>query len=185
MKTKEAKKIFNEQYDAFYNEIYSYIFAKTGDVHSTPEILNDSFLNFYKHVLSLEKDNIVNKRAYLYSIVQKNLAKYYKAKASPAVSLDAPETGADYDRLIAGELSEHIISPENSAQVSDLIQRILAYVAERPLLQRRAFILRFMFDMPVAKIAEELSLSSACTGNYIYRLLKDVRKEFQSEYIQQ
>lgn len=185
MKTKEAKKIFNEQYDAFYNQIYSYIFAKTGDVHSTPEILSDSFFDLYKHVSSLKKDDIINKRAYLYSIVQKNLEKYYKVQASPTVSSDSPEAGADYDQLISDELSEHIISPENSAQVSDLIQRILAYVAERPLLQRRAFILRFMFDMPIAKIAEELSLSSACTENYIYRLLKDVRKEFQSDYIQQ
>ena len=182
MKQDKALRIFNEVYDKNYNEVYSYILAKTGDIDRSPEILNDAFAAFYKAILSRKKDDIENKRAYLYSIVKNRLAAYYAERSNNAFSLDDTSEDENYDVLIEKALSEQLCSVEQEAEQNILIRDILTYISSFSLPQRQAFTLRFIFDLPMEEIARELGVSKACAGNYIYRTLAKVRTEFSSRF---
>lgn len=180
MTHKRATQIFNELYDATYEESYSYILAKTGDIHRASEILNDSYTAIYQHLLSSKKDTIENKRAYLFTIIRHNLSNYYKENASPVLSID-DDASMDYNALIADELIADF-NVQTQAEVKLLLDKILGFVSQKPELQRRAFVLRFLFDFKLSRIAKELSISEACAGNYIYRLVKELKEQFQAEY---
>ncbi len=179
MKRAQAESIFNELYSKTFNEAYGYILAKTGDTVATPRILKECYCELFRKFLKERTDEIENKRSYLFKIIRNQLIKYDEETMR---SLH-PETTRikKYTQFLEEELATELPDPQNKAELQEMLDKTLALIAEKPELQRRAFMLHHLYDFSIEQVASELSLSEMSVGNYIYNLTKEIRIMFQAD----
>ena len=178
MKRTSAESIFNELYKKTFNEAYGYILAKTGDTVATPQILKECYVEIYRTILNQREDNIENKRAFLFKIIRTHLIRYNESTMHSV----RPETTRirKYQQFLDEELNTEIPRPQSQAELKDMLDQALELISSKPEIQRRAFILHHFYDFSIEQVADELSLSKARAGNYIYNLTKEIRSMFQS-----
>jgi len=174
MKRTQAEVIFNELYKQTFNEAYGYILAKTGDTVATPDILRNCYLDFFRTILKQKDDNIDNKRGFLFKIIRKHLTKFNEESLRSA----RPETTRikKYVQFLEEELNTEILAPSSKDELNNMLERILMLISEKPDLQRRAFMLHHLYDFNIEQVAQELSLSEMCAGNYILNLTKEIKE---------
>lgn len=179
MKRAQAEAIFNELYKQTFNEAYGYILAKTGDTVATPDLLKKCYVDFFCTVLKQKEDNIDNKRGFLFKIIRKNLINF----SEESLRSTRPETTRikKYAQFLEEELNAEITCPQNEEELQDMLERTLILISEKPDLQRRAFMLHHLYDFSIEQVAQELSLTEMCAGNYILNLTKEIKEMLLTE----
>ena len=117
MKRIQAETIFNEFFAKTFNEAYGYILAKTGDTVATPDILKESYVEFYRALLKSNGDEIENKRGYLFKIIKNHLNKYNES----AMHSERPETTRikKYAQFLEEELETELRQPQDKEERRD------------------------------------------------------------------
>ncbi len=181
MKRSLAEEIFNQIYDQTFHEVFGFILAKTGDISSTPSILENSYSELYKKLLKMKEDKIENKRTYLFKLVRQQLEKYQKNVAKSKKSDIKKNRSKIRESKLLNELDTNFPKPKNRAEFSALLSDILNLISAKPVIQQRAFLFYFLYDYPISEVAATLSVSKSEALQYIYALTKEINDTYNPQ----
>ena len=74
-----------------------------------------------------------------------------------------------------------IIEIEDVLIEKEMINEIKKFLDSKSLEIQKIFYLHYFFDLTIAEIAEELSISESNVKNKLYRTLKDMRIKYRKE----
>lgn len=180
MKLKQAKNVFTQTYRETFQEAYGYTLAKTGDIEETPNILIRSYTALFDQLLQTKQMDTKSNRISLFKIIRHQINEYYKNDDAMADN----NTGRKikkYAQLLEEELNTELAMPANKAQLQAKLDEIWPMVSSKPIQMRRAFLLFYLFDFDIERIANELNTTEENIGNYIYLLTKEIRVNIQND----
>ncbi|MFA5840818.1 MAG: RNA polymerase sigma factor [Candidatus Paceibacterota bacterium] len=142
METKEEKreKLFIELYDIHADAIFRFCFFKTGNREIAKDLTQDTFIKVFKYLV---KDDIVNYKAFIYTIAKNTVIDYWR-KAKSVSENQLPE----------GFL-ESVAEKDNTDTAIDysIFLSLLDKLSES---DREVILLRYVDDMSSRDMAELL-----------------------------
>lgn len=172
---KVQKKLdFETIYNNTYKDILSYIIIKTNNINDVNDILQDTYVAFYK---ILKKGILINDvKSYLIGIVNKKISRYYKLNYRFKIkSLFEKEELSIYDKL------ESNINLENEIISSIQIEDIWKFLKKKKDIITKIFYLYYYLGFSIKDIAFNLKITESTVKNYLYRTLNELKLTFRKE----
>ncbi len=164
---------FRRVYEATYEDMLRYAVIKTRRPADIEDILQNAYSKFFSRITRRGHGDIEDPRAYLMSILQKELSAFYRFKM----------IRAERERHITDGMAELSLEDmEDSAINADMLDRVWKEIASAPAKSYKAFVLYYYLDMAVADIARELNLSESAVKSRIHRLRASVRQKLAKEW---
>lgn len=172
MTSQETLQKFNEIYASTYPKILKYVICHCNNISDVEDILQ----NIYYEVL--RKIKKINNDAYVLGIAKNMVKEYYRFKyKSKAISLY--KKTANQDEII--DFIEDDLDIERELQLQCNIEEVWLFLKNKPVVISKIFYLYFYLELTINEIAIELNLSESNVKNYLYRTLKQLRHQFESE----
>ena len=163
---------FNEIYSQTYQNTLKYIVLHCDNLEDVNDLLQETYLNFYKYEQRKSLDEIKDIKGYIIGISKNILKKHYRFKyKNKVVSINKNEEiplEADID------LELQFITKEN-------VEYIWKYIKDKDIKIAKIFYLHYCLDMKISDIAEEMQLNESTVKNYIYRTIKELQKNLKKE----
>ena len=159
---------FRLVYDATFRELSKWCVIRAKRVQDVEDLLQNTYERFYRHIRRHGTDAVLEPRAYLYAMLQKELSRYYrfhallrreKEEAIP-LAVDVPEADA-LDRLTLDEIWEQ--------------------VRQQPEATQKVFVLYYGHDMSIRDIAEALGMTESAVKNRLMHARSKIRIAMQKE----
>jgi len=166
-RSKEADLLISKYYD----EIYIYAYKQTFDKELAMDLTQEIFISMLRSI-ELYDSSKASFRTWLYKIASNKIIDYRRSTQNRELPLIDAE---DFD--VPSE-----ISFEKAAENAELISRIEKYVSSFDALTQEIFRLRVYADYAFAEIAAATQQPEASVKTRYYRLVKNIRKEFEDEY---
>lgn len=158
---------FEKIYQETYLSTLKFITIRCYDLEDVNDILQDTYVEFYK-VLLRKKKLILEKSESFINGIAKNVIKRHFSKKRNLVSL-VNDDGENIEIADDFNVEQDFITKENA-------KKIFHYIKNKDLLTAKTFYLYFIFGMKISEIAEELVLSQSNVKNKIYRTLKELKE---------
>lgn len=166
-RSKEADLLISKYYD----EIYIYAYKQTFDKELAMDLTQEIFIAMLRSI-ELYDASKASFRTWLYKIASNKIIDYRRSRQSRELLL-----------LDDGEFTVPCeINFEAVSENADLIARIEKHVSSFDALTQEIFRLRVYGEYPFAEIALITDLPEASVKTRYYRLVKNIRKEFEDEY---
>lgn len=179
MNRKQITAVFTEIYNKTFGEAYGYILAMTGDAKQAPLLLKECYILFYAQI---KKNNNQDHRATLFKIIKKKLSQYNEAV--PQTEMPKPTRIKKFNDFIAAELETEFPVPSSQDELLQTLDLALTEVSGTPTVQRRAFLLYYLYDFPIERVADELGITEMIAGNYIHEITETIRAALQANYVE-
>lgn len=153
--------IYNKNYDY----IYKYLIVKSDSRETAEDILQNVFLNFYKHMLAGEK--ILDPKHYLLRSAKHGLADHFRSKRVT----DSIDDGIE----IIDEKALDSLENDDGFTYEEILQSL----KNSDEVTYRIFILHFGHDYTIEKTAKTLGLAESTVKSKMYRALKKLRKQMK------
>ena len=168
---------FIKLYEDTYDDILKYIVSHCSNLEDANEILQDTYLDFY-HALK-KGYAILDARNYLFGIAKNKVKKHYtllyRFKTISLFSSIKDSSNKVQDLISAdSNLEEQIMMHLE-------IEEIWHHLKKKKQIIQKVFMLFYYFEMTHREIAEALSISESSVKNYLYRTLKELRKEMNQD----
>ncbi len=164
---KQAEELVRQYYDEIYVFAYRQTFNKDTAMDLTQEILI-SVLRSYD-TYDPKKASL---RTWIYRIATNRIIDYRRSR-----------TARDHDYLPLDAVEDAVSdSFVQETENRELLERIEAYVSSFNTTTQQVFRFRLYADLSFAEIADLLSMPEATVKTVYYRLIKQIRKEFNDEY---
>lgn len=171
------KHAFTQLYEETYDELLKYIVTHCSNLEDANEILQDTYLDFYR---ALKRRNIIqDPRSYLFAIAKNKVKKHYTLfYRFKTISLftSIKDTNNEIQDLIADDTDL-----EEQIMINLEIEEVWAHLKQKKQIIQKVFMLYYYFEMTHKEIAEALSISESSVKNYLYRTLKELRKEMNQD----
>lgn len=172
----------NQKFDAFYQRTYRsamvYCLAKTGDFINCEDLLTDAYLAVYKKFAKSSKEPLKEPERVLSTALKNSVSNYWEKHRKDLKLSVTEEKRTDYETLLQTELD----LTEDMVVRKMLQEDIVEFVSTRPVLMRRAFVLRFYLDRSIEETAAELKVSVSDVCRCLYGLLQEIRENFLEEF---
>lgn len=171
--------VFNRIYDETFDDLARFIAVKCHDVAEIPDLLQETYTDFYRYLLKHGAEHVRHPRGLLFKIAKRKLFRHYalKAKMKHVLSLDQPgDEGGDTlqnDRRLAVEPVD--------VETRWVYERWLAMIAEYPADVRKIYHLYYYEDMKLREIADVMGLSVSNVKNKLYRTRHELRTRWEEE----
>ncbi len=169
---------FNEIYDSTNKNVLSYIAAKCGNMEDISDILQETYMELYRTMLSKGADFVENDEAFVINIAKNKIYRHYtaleKSKSDLSLSVIVNE---DDKSIFDEELEDRTL--EDQLCTNELVDEIERFVSKKPQDIRRIFFLRFSLDMSIAEIASLMEISESSVKNKLYRTIKEIRSFYE------
>lgn len=173
----DQKHAFTQLYEETYDELLKYIVTHCSNLEDANEILQDTYLDFYR---ALKRRNIIqDPRSYLFAIAKNKVKKHYTLfYRFKTISLftSIKDTNNEIQDLIADDTDL-----EEQIMINLEIEEVWAHLKQKKQIIQKVFMLYYYFEMTHKEIAEALSISESSVKNYLYRTLKELRKEMNQD----
>lgn len=161
------QKAFEELYDQNADDIYRFIFFKTGKKEEANDLCSLSFLKTWEHI---QKNSLLNKetlRALLYKITRNVIIDYYRSSRQDNVSLDDEENKIDV-------VDENInIELEISTQIDyELLSQKMMEIKNE---YREIVVMRYVNELSLDEIAEITGKKKMNIRVLLHRALKALK----------
>ncbi len=161
------QKAFEELYDQNADDIYRFIFFKTGKKEEANDLCSLSFLKTWEHI---QKNSLSNKetlRALLYKITRNVIIDYYRSSRQDNVSLDDEENKIDV-------VDENInIELEISTQIDyELLSQKMMEIKNE---YREIVVMRYVNELSLDEIAEITGKKKMNIRVLLHRALKALK----------
>ena len=157
---------FRRVYEATYEDMLRYTVIKTRRAADIEDILQNAYSRFFSRITRRGHGDIDDPKAYLMSILQKELSGFYRFKIIKAEK---------EQRMTDGMTELSVEDIEDSAINAEMLGKVWDEIASAPAESYKAFVLYYYLDMTVADIARELNLSESAVKSRIHRLRASVR----------
>ena len=133
----------------------------------------NAYSKFFSRITRRGHGDIDDPKAYLMSILQKELSGFYRFKIIKAEK---------EQRMTDGMTELSVEDIEDSAINAEMLGKVWDEIASAPAESYKAFVLYYYLDMTVADIARELNLSESAVKSRIHRLRASVRQKLAKEW---
>ena len=173
MNPESIKKRFVSLYNSEIDGLFRYCFLRTSSREIAIDLAQDAFMKLWDY-MSKEEKNVLNERAFLYTITRNLIIDWYRKKKSISLeSLDDEENEIDYlDKLVLEENTQEML--ELSADGRYVIEKIKEL--EEP--YQQVVFLRFAQDLKPKEISEILNLPVNLVSVRITRGLEKLKEKF-------
>lgn len=155
----------------YYDEIYVYACRQTGDKHTAMDLTQNIFVSMLKTIARYDNEK-AGFRTWLYRIATNKIIDYHRSRSVMRNKI------LDIDDVDIPDDSDFAERLENK----DLAARIQAHVCTFDADAQRIFRLKVFGEHTFAVIAEMVEMPEATVKTKYYRMIKQVRKEFEDEY---
>lgn len=169
MSTQITLENFQEVYDFTYNRVLSYIICKCRSFEDVNDIIQDTYLEFYKILQKKSPIAFENVTNYIIGIAKKKLFKYYGLLYRFSDFFIDINSENDIEIPSDFNLEENILEKLSS-------EEILEYLKSKDIKVFKIFYLYYYDELKISKIAEVLNLSESNVKNILYRTIQDIRK---------
>lgn len=166
-------------YDAFQKELYFYILKTVNDPQLAEDLLQDTFVEILQTINNLKEPAAFP--SWSRQIAYHKCTAYYKKRRD--VLADENEDGTTVFDTIPEENSEFI--PDEALDKEDLKQTINAMIAELPMEQRSALLMRYFDEMSVKEIAEIQGVTEGAVKsrlNYGRKSIKEAVEKYEKKH---
>lgn len=164
----DKKQAFEAIYNAFSEEVFSYVFTKTGNKEVSEDILQETFIGFWDRINEVNTSVI----GYLKTSAKFHILKHYRSKK-------VEQKYIDYLQFFLNDFSR----ADYRLNEQDLYKRILSVLEKLPQKCKEAFLLSRFEGMTNDGIADKLNISKVTVENYISLAMKSIRVELLKLYI--
>ena len=153
---------------AYYDEIYIYSYKQTFDKETASDLTQDVFITMLRSIKIFDEKK-ASFRTWLYKIATNKIIDYKRRIRSNIVSLE--------DIEIPVEIEYHIL-----AENKKLAEKIETYLSALPPERQEVFRMKVYGEYTFAQIADILQKPENTVKTLYYRLISQLRKEFEHEY---
>ena len=167
---------FNRIYDETFDEIKQYIALKCADPSYIPDILQDTYFEYYRVLQRKGTDYAKDNHALIFKIAKRKVFRFYSMKQKLSVLLPlfhTNEDGSEYCTLNENESENSCDIALNGIEA----ERIWSIINTYPADVRKIMYLYFSCNMSHSQIAEKLGCSLSNVKNKLYRTLAEIRKK--------
>lgn len=175
MSTKVKEKDFEEIYKQTYLNTLKFITVHCYDVTDMNDILQDTYVEFYKILCKKRILEIEKMQSYIYGIAN-NVIKRYGVKKKSLVCL-VNEENEDIDVADTFDLEQNFMTKLD-------VQKVWDYIKSKDLITAKIFYLYFVLGLKITEIAQELELTQSNVKNKIYRTQKELQKQLGKDVIE-
>ena len=171
MTSQNNLKQFNKIYDETYSDILKYIIIKCHNINDTNDIVQDTYLEFWKilNKKDIEESNI---KSYLIGIAINKIKKHYTLiQKIRDITLDNKEIDIKSNINI-----EDLVIKESDI---DLIWKHVKNKKNQDI--PKVFYLYYKLGLSIKDISKELDVTESYVKNLIYRTLKELSTTFGKE----
>ena len=171
MTIQKATKEFNDIYNLTYSDLLKYIIIKCHNVNDTNDIIQETYLEFWK-ILNRKEIDKSNIKSYLIGIAINKIKKHYSL----------------LDRLKITFLDDEKLTVNDNVDIEDLIiekndwNLIWNYIKNKRNQDiPKVFYLHYRLGLSIKDISKELDKNESYIKNLIYRTLKELSTTFGKE----
>ena len=171
----ELNQKFTDIYNSTYDGIYRYILSKCRNPDDIPDIVQNTYLNFYNRLK--RGADIKEPVKYLVKTAKHELYKVcgmwnLSAKNIPVYSKADDENFEDIEReLMTGEVETDEIN-------SILCGEIWKHIKNSDILTYKIFVLYFQYDQKLKDIAVTLKVNESTVKNRLFRTVKQIKEKY-------
>ena len=174
MGARVEEKDFEEIYAQTYLHTFKFITIHCYNIADLNDILQDTYVEFYKILRRKRNLQIENTQAYINGIA-KNVIKRYGCKKKMVCLVN--DENENIDVADTFDLEQNFMTKQDAKKVWDYIKR-------RDLITAKVFYLYFVLGLKIAEIAQELEVTESNVKNKIYRTQKEIRKYLGKDVIE-
>lgn len=169
---------FDELVGLYGRKVYNLAFRYTGSIEDSEDIMQETFLQVYRHLNDFRKESAVYTWIYRIALNQCRQLKKSRAKTFAASLEEQAEAGC---QNIPNEVNEWFNSPEESALMVELLTEIRRFcyqflILELPESQRVVFIMRSILGLSYKDIAEITDTSESVVKARLSRARSSLSK---------
>lgn len=160
---KGDKQAFGCLYQRYLNDIYRFVFVKTGDKYIAEDLTEETFIRTWERLKTAKKNqrSISHVRAWFYQIANNLVIDYYRKK-KPVRSIES-FIQSDED------------SPEEVIEFNDMSETLLQCIRELKPKFQQIIILRFINELSHEETASIMKISTANSRVLQFRALKSLQ----------
>ncbi|NLF28203.1 MAG: RNA polymerase sigma factor [Clostridiales bacterium] len=174
---------FQRIYEETFADMRRYVAFKCADVSYIPDILQETYLAFYRLMLRGGPDCARNGRAVLYKIARRKVYAYYTLREAAKRLLPLSRTRGEQEEEPSPERFFEEAGVEEQALNKAESERLWRVVSSYSADVRKIFYLFFYEGMSHAEIAAALGCGLSNVKNKLYRTLSQIReREMRDEH---
>lgn len=171
---------FNKIYDDTYQACLIYVTCKCRNTQDIPDILQETYLSFYRILAEKGADYIQNPEAYIIRIAKSKIAKRYRLQDK--LQRIIPLFGRTEEDEEFNQADVNVNSFDNPLEseivYQEALDQIWRFLKNKPQGVQKVFLLYYYADMTIADIAQVLNLNESTVKNRIYRTTREIRNKF-------
>lgn len=184
-KTKELKRLANQDVETFFNELYdstrekvlSYIIAKCGNTEDIADIFQETYTELVRVIQRRGIAHLEKPEAFVMQLAKRKIYRHYKLlERWYGRKIEWDEAGPDRE---IGEPEE--VSFEELVITKEIVERAADYLKQKDDLTKKIFYLHFYMDKRLREIAGLLDVKESTVKNKLYRTLKELKKYLVQE----
>ena len=156
-----AQKKFNEAYRLYAKDLYRYLYFMCGDQSVSEDLMQDSFVRFWKHCHKIESQKV---KPYLFKIA-KNLLINHQGKQQVFI---------DFKRKQKQGIEKN--TPQFELEKQEFKNRLDQAISKLNPGQREVFLLNRIEGLKYREIADLLGISQKAVEKRMSQALKELRK---------
>ena len=172
--------LFNEIYDLTNRQTLAFITAKCGNIEEINDILQETYMELYKCLLSKGEDYIENVEAFVINIAKQKIYRHFTLLQRVKANLSLSEVTGKEEKTVFDD-TDWEIDVEDSVCTNETIEEIERILATKPQEIRKIFFLRFSLDLSLSEIASLMNLGESSVKNKLYRTIKEIRSIYATE----
>lgn len=165
-------------YLEFHLSISKYIILKCDKTNDVQDILQNTFLCFFNRVRKFGVKHVLFPKQYLLRIAHDELSKFYKEKALKSDLINKSTESFIDDECFDEREFEYFLN-KDTYDDKILIYDIWETINLFDEIDKKIFLLRFIYDTRLEDISKELNLSLSSVKNRLYRGLKKLNNIFK------
>lgn len=148
---------FLELYESYANDVYRFALWLSGDNAEAEDITSETFVRAWVRNNRIRTETL---KAYLFTIAR-NIYLGKQRKMNRQIALD-------------GDYSDPTPGPEAMVETQIKLTQVRKVLQNLPEVDRTAFVLSVLYEMPYAEIARVLELSLSATKVKVHRVRKKI-----------
>ena len=174
---------FDEIYEATYQSVLSFVTVRCKNVADIGDIVQETYMELYKLLQKRGVNYVNNEQAMTMKIAKQKLSRHYSLMERLKQFVPMFAVNDEGDEVPLSDLEADAFLAEEFTVNQAVLSEAQAIIASKPDDVRKVLYLYYDEGLPLAEIAERLSMKQSSVKNKLYRTLKELRELLQEETV--